>query len=169
MHGQRRNRRDNRAEPVLEEALAILDVPFRKAPAVLFVLLVRISDGVAVVDRERRPAVLLVALVLVVAHDHERIEIGSGEPLLHRLDGVARNVLTGDEIFRRDHVREFRVGVLKQVAIGDRPAFLVAVLDRLVGLDKALQRLVGGKQHRRVGGAEPEYDIGHRDVPSSFN
>src|SRR5262249_60298891 len=40
----------------------------------------------------------------------------------------------------------------------------VTVLDVPVGLDKALQRLVGGEQHRRVRCSEPEHDFGHRLV-----
>ena len=84
-----------------------------------------------------------------------------GERLRHALDGVARDVLPGDEVRGRHHMRHLRVGLLQQLAIGDRAAVLVAVLDLLVGLDEALQRLVGGEQHRRVRRAEPEHDLGH--------
>ena len=146
---------------VLEEALAVLHVPFGEALAVFLVLLVRIPDGVAVVDREGGAAILLVAFVLVVAHDDQRVEIAVGERLRHALDGVARDVLPGDEVRRRHQMRHLRVGLLQQLAVGDRAAVLVAVLDVLVGLDEALQRLVGGEQHRRMRGAEPEHDLGH--------
>ena len=146
---------------VLEERLAVLHVPFRKALAVFLVLLVRVADGVAVVDRERGTAVLLVAFVLVVTHDDQRIEIAVGEGLRHALDGVARDVLPGDEVRGRHQMRHLRVGLLQQFAVGDRTAVLVAVLDLLVGLDEALQRLVGGEQHRRMRRAEPEHDLGH--------
>ena len=59
---------------VLEEALPVLDVPFRKTLVVLLVLLVAVEDGLAVIDRESRPRVFQIGFVLVVAHDDERIE-----------------------------------------------------------------------------------------------
>ena len=79
MHGKAGMHRIVARAFVLEEGLAVLHVPFRKALAVFLVLLVVVADGVAVVDRERRPAILLVAFVLVVAHDDQRIEIGVGQ------------------------------------------------------------------------------------------
>ncbi len=80
------------------------------------------------------------------------------------LDAGARDVLALDQVLGRHHVGELRIGLLQQIAVGDRAAFLVAMLDLLVGLDEALQRLVGGEQHGRVRCSEPEHDLGHRLV-----
>jgi hypothetical protein len=51
---------------LLEERGAVLDVPVRQMRIGL-VLLVVVADGVAEIDREGGPAVLQIALVLVVA------------------------------------------------------------------------------------------------------
>ena len=104
---------------VLEERLPVLYVPFREAPAVFRMLLVAVADGVAVVDRERRTAVVLVALVLVVAHHDQSIDLGVGERLRHMLDRGARDVLARDEVLGRHHMGELGIGLLQQVAIGD--------------------------------------------------
>ena len=147
---------------VLEEGLPVLHVPFRIALLVGLVLLVAVADGVAVIDRKRRPAVLLVALILIVAHDDQRIERCSAQPLLQVCDGRARDVLAGDQMLGRHHVRKLRVGLFEQVAIGDRPALLVVMADFLVGLDEARKRLIRGKQHGRVRRSQAEHDLGHR-------
>src|SRR5215472_17175109 len=146
---------------VLEESLPVLHIPFGKAPAIFLVLLVAVADGVAVIDREGWAAVLLVALVLIVADHDQRIDLGAGERLRHVLDRRAGDVLARDKVLGRYHVGELGVGLLQKIAVCDRPALLVTVLDVPVGLDKALQRLVGGEQHRRVGCSEPEHDFGH--------
>src|SRR5215471_3297270 len=152
---------------VLEESLPVLHVPFGKAPAIFLVLLVAVADGVAVIDREGRTAVLLVALVLIVADHDQHIELGTGVRLRHVLDRGARDVLARHQMLGRHHVGELGIGLLQKVAIGCRTAFLVAVLDIAVGLDKTLQRLVGGEQHGRVGCSEPEDNSSHRPFPSS--
>jgi hypothetical protein len=147
---------------ILEEALPVLHVPFREAGAVVLVLLVAVADAVAVIDRERRPAVVLVAFVLIVAHHDQRVDFGFGQRLLQLLDGVAGDVLTGDEVLGRHHMGELGIGLLQEVAIGDLPSLLVAVLDLLVGLQETLERLVGCEQHGRVGCSQAEHDLGHR-------
>ena len=147
---------------VLEESLPVLDIPFGKAPAIFLVLLVAVADRLAVIDRERRPAVLLVALVLVIADHDQRIDIGAGKRLRHVLDAGARDVLACHQVLRRHHVGELGIGLLEQIAVSDGAAFLVAVLDVAVGLDEALQRFIGSKQHGRVGRTEPEHDFSHR-------
>src|SRR5215510_6698394 len=94
---------------VLEERLPILDVPFGKAPAILLVLLVAVADRLAVIDRERRPAVLLVALVLIIADHDQCIDVSSGECLRHVPDAGARDVLALDQMLRRYDVGELGV------------------------------------------------------------
>ena len=76
MHGKRRNAPDSRAGlcPRRSPAGSARTIP--ESAAVVLVLLVAVADGVAVIDREGRAAVLLVALVLIVAHHDQRIELG---------------------------------------------------------------------------------------------
>ena len=113
--GKRRMNRIVARAFILEEALAVLHVPLWEALAIFVVLLVRVADRVAVVDRESRAAVLLVALVLVVAQHDQRVDLGAGERLRQALDRAARDVLAGDEMFRRHHVRHLRIGLFEQI------------------------------------------------------
>src|SRR5215813_9570164 len=83
---------------VLEKSLPVLHVPFGKSPAILLVLLIAVADAVAVIDRKGRPAVLLVALVLVVADHDQRIELGAGERLCDVLDPGAGDVLARNQM-----------------------------------------------------------------------
>ena len=144
----------------LEEGRTVLDVPLRQV-RIGRVLGVTVADGVAVIDREGRPAVFQIALVLVVAEYDQRIERGGADRLAQALHRGARDVLARDEVLRRDHVRELRIGGFEEIAIGDLAAFEVAVLHLLVGLDEPRQRLVGCEQHRRMRGAGSEHDPGH--------
>jgi hypothetical protein len=147
---------------VLEEPLPVLHVPVRIVLAIILVLLVAVANGVAVVDREGRAAVLLIALVLVVADYDQHVELGAGERLGDVPDAGTGDVLALDQMLRRHHVGKLGIGLLEQVAVSDGATFLVTVLNVAVGLDEALQRLVGGEQHGRVGCSEPEHDLGHR-------
>ena len=137
---------------VLEEALPVLHVPFREALVVLLVLLVAVEDRIAVIDRKGRPAVLQIGFVLVVAHNDQRIELGAVERLAQTRPS-RRAPCSGARPDARGATMSaiFGIGLLQKLGVGDGPAFLVAVLDLLIGLEKARQRLVGREQHRRVG------------------
>ena len=146
---------------LLEERLAVLHVPFGEPLAVFLVLLVAVADRLAEIDREGRAAVFLVALVLVVAHHQQRIELRLVQGLGEAPGGGARLVLARHQLLRRRHGGELRIGLLQELRIGRRIALLVAVLDLLVGFQEARQRLVFGEQHRGVGRSDPEDDLGH--------
>ena len=150
----------------LEKPLPVLHVPFRETLVVLLVLLVAVEDRVAIIDRKGRPRVFQIGLVLVVAHDDERIEPGAVECLAQMRHGGAHLVLPRHQLGRRDHLGHLRIGLFQQLRIGGGPALLVAVLDLLVGLLEARQRLVGGKQHRCVRASGSENDFGHWRLPT---
>ena len=146
---------------ILEKALPVLDVPFRKTLMVLLVLLVAVEDGVAVIDREGRPGVFQIGFVLVVAHDDQCIELRAVERVADVGHRRPHLILPRHERCGRDHRRHFGVGLFQKLGIGRGPAFLVAVLDVLVGLGETRQRFIGSKQHRRVGATEPENNLCH--------
>ena len=83
------------------------------AVAVLLVLLVAVEDGVAVINRECRPAIFQIALVLVIAHHDERIEPGVVERLADMGDRGARLVLPRDDFGGLGHGRHFGIGLFQ--------------------------------------------------------
>ena len=149
----------------LEEALAVLDVPVG-IMRIGRVLDVAVADGVAEIDRKSRPAVLAIAFVLVVAHHDQRIETRRAQGLADVPHRRAGDVLPRHQMLRRHDMGELGIGLLQQVAVGDRPALLVAMADVLIGFQEARQRFIRCEQHGRMRGAEPQHDLGHRCCPS---
>src|SRR5581483_3029935 len=117
--------------------------------------------GLAVVDRNRRPAVFQVALVLVVAEYDEGIELGGAQYLAQALRRRAGGILSGDQLLRRNHVGELWVGLDQKLVVAGRVALLVAVLHLHVGFEKARQRFVRRKQHGGMRRPHAEHDPGH--------
>ena len=125
------------------------------------VLLGFVADELAEIDREGRPAILQVALVLVVAKDDQCVERGGAEHLTQMLAGGPRTVLALHELGGRDHAGHSRVGFFEQIAVGYRAAFLVVVLDDPIGFKETGQRFIRGEKHRRMRRPESQYDLGH--------
>ena len=128
------------------------------------VLLVVVADGFAVIHRNGWATVLQIAFILVVTEDDQGVEICLAQDLAQMPHRFACLVLALHEMSGRDHVGHGGIGLLQELAVGNRAALLVAMLDLLISFNEARQRLVRGQQHRRMRRSHPEHDPGHRPI-----
>jgi len=105
---------------------------------------------------------VLEELVLVVADDDQRVELGLRDLRSHALHRLLHLVVARRDRFVRDQLGDVRGCPGEHLRVGARLALAIVVLHAQVALTESAQPILElGREHHAVGGTEGRGELGH--------